>query len=275
VADLQPVDFDDPPVVETVLSVRFRELPGFGLAQIVEFWQRFLQPELSQVEERPRYEVPLERFGEASDPPPLTLQFGSGIPTPRLWFTGGSKLVQLQPDWFAYNWRRTSPSDDYTRYTESRQTFGDWLARLSAFFEGLGGKLFPVQCEVTYVNHIPLLAEDLAIGPLGDVLKNITPKTGDFLPAPESGRYSASYVMDGAQGHGPLGRLHLTAERAWSSGKTGPLMVVNLTARGAPVGDGIDGVLAFSDLGHDWVVRGFKDATSPSLHRRWGLRNGE
>jgi hypothetical protein len=44
---------------------------------------------------------------------------------------------------------------------------------------------------------------------------------------------------------------------------------LRLTARGLPDGQDLDGVLAWMDLGREWIVRGFADITSPSAHALW------
>lgn len=99
-------EFDDPPVVETVLSVQFRELPKLGVAQIIRFWERELAAELPEVEQQPPYNIPIERFGDEFDGGPVRLAIAQDFPSPRFWFSSGSDLVQIQPDWFAYNWRK-------------------------------------------------------------------------------------------------------------------------------------------------------------------------
>jgi len=47
---------------------------------------------------------------------------------------------------------------------------------------------------------------------------------------------------------------------------------LRLTARGAPDTPDLDGVLAWMDVGREWIVRGFADITSPSAHALWQLR---
>ena len=47
---------------------------------------------------------------------------------------------------------------------------------------------------------------------------------------------------------------------------------VQLFARGAPIGDGLEGALAFLDLGHDWLVRAFKSLTTLEMHKEWGMQ---
>jgi hypothetical protein len=47
-----------------------------------------------------------------------------------------------------------------------------------------------------------------------------------------------------------------------------PMFVFDLTARGQ-IGDGTD----FFDLGREWIVRSFKNLTTPEMHQVWGIRS--
>ena len=48
-----------------------------------------------------------------------------------------------------------------------------------------------------------------------------------------------------------------------------PIFVLNLTARGEPLGDGVNGAFAFLELARDWIVKGFDELTRPEMHRVW------
>lgn len=263
-------DFERPPVVETVLSVRFREISKLVGARVGQFWERHLAADLPQAEERPPYQAPMERTA-ADDALVLQLQLSEGPPMSRTWLLGGNSMVQIQSDWFAYNWRRTPSEPDYIRYPAARERFGAWLEALNGFVVAeLERPLVPTQCEVTYVNHIELEADDLAVGPLGDVLRGWAPTEGEFLPTPVQGEASASYPIRSATNE-VVGRLHLNAESI-SSAQRGSAMRLVLTARGRPLGEGIAGALSFCDLGREWVVKGFKDSTTQHMWDRWGLK---
>jgi uncharacterized protein (TIGR04255 family) len=271
-ADLALPEFEHPPVVETVLSVRFRAAAGLTTTAIVQFWEAELAERLPDVVEQAPYVAPIERLGPDGPVSGFQLQLEAAFPSPRFWFTGGVNLVQLQPDWCAFNWRQTDPADEYVRYTRTRQNFEDLLTKLQSFIEVRGGKFDPVQCEVTYVNHIPLLDGDLAHGPLGDVLRGIAVHSDRWLPAPETGRFATTYLMSGPDSGESVGRLHVVAESANLPPGRQPAVVLNLTARGRPLGPSVDDVLRFSDVGRSWVVQGFKDLTTELMHERWGLR---
>lgn len=266
--------FGAPPVVETVLSVRFRESAGLTTARIVRFWEEALATEFPEVSEQPPYPAPIEQLGQDVAVGGFPLQLDAGFPSPRFWFTGGDRLVQLQQDWLAYNWRQVDGGTEYVRYSNTRRGFSDLISKLSSYVEGHGGKLEPVQCEVTYVNHIVLDDDDLAVGPLGVVLVDATPASRGSLPTPEAARYAATYSIRGSAGV-PVGRLHASAESARLGSDRTPAVVLNLTARGRPTGAGLDGVLEFCDLGRAWIVGGFRDMTTATMHDRWKLEGRE
>ena len=264
-------DFEAPPVVETVLAVRYRDGPGLDAPRLVKFWDDYLSADLPTIEERPPYDAPVEQFGQDSGTSPVALRIGAQMPSPRFFCFSGSDLIQLQQDWFAYNWRKTPEDPDYTRYEKGRAKFERWLADLNSYVhEILGATLMPTQCEVTYINHVALTAEDLASGPFGSVLRNIQPRSGDFLPLPETSRHVSAYVIPSDEGP-PMGRLHVAVDRAWTGEEREPIVLLSLTARGAPRTSEISSVLGFLDLGRRWVVKGFVDMTTASFHQRWGL----
>ena len=264
-------DFEAPPVVETVLAVRYRDVPGLDAPRLVKFWDDYLAADLPTIEERPPYEAPVEQFGQDSGTSPVALRIGGSIPSPRFFCSSGNDLIQLQQDWFAYNWRKTPENPDYTRYEKGRAKFERWMTDLSSFVqETLGAELVPTQCEVTYINHIALTADDLSWGPFGAVLHDIQPRSGAFLPLPETSRHVSAYVIPSDEGF-PMGRLHVAVDRAWAGEERGPIVLLSLTARGAPRANEISSVLEFLDLGRRWVVKGFVDMTTASFHQRWGL----
>ena len=264
-------DFEAPPVVETVLAVRYREVPGLDAPRLVKFWDDYLSADLPTVEEKPPYDAPVEQFGQDSGTSPVALRIDASMPSPRFFCSSSSDLVQLQQDWFAYNWRKTPEHPDYTRYENGRAKFQRWLADLDSYVrETLGEALVPTQCEVTYINHVELSAEDLESGPFGGVLCSIQPCSGTFLPAPETARHASAYMIAGDEGE-PIGRLHVAADRAWAGERREPIVLLSLTARGAPRSSEISSVLELLDLGRRWVVNGFVDLTTASFHQRWGL----
>lgn len=272
VSDIRLPDFADPPVVETVLGVSFLEVPQLTSTQIVRFWARHLADALPSDAERAPYDVPVERFPA---PPPreeLSVRLRVEPPPTRFMFSAENHLVQIQSDWFAYNWRKTPARPDYERYEAGRERFQSHLEQFSAFLDAdLEARLQPVQCEITYVNHIALPGPTDGAGPLGAVLRDVQPAAGVYLPEPHHAEFSSQYEMHAED---VVGRLHVSARTATVDRDSGaPRVVLTLTARGAPPSGDLFGVLRFLDAGRVWIVCGFKDLTTPQMQERWGQKS--
>src|SRR5829696_8254411 len=100
----------------------------------------------------------------------------------------GSELVQVQRDRIVHNWRRLTPESPYPHYEALRPSFSEDLTDFQAFLDEFGiGKFNPYQCELTYINPIPL---GRGIDRLGELERLLAPWSGsftdDFLSEPES-----------------------------------------------------------------------------------------
>ena len=272
VSDIRLPDFADPPVVETVLGVSFLEVPQLTSTQIVRFWAQHLAAAMPTDAERAPYNVPVERFPA---PPPreeMSVSLRVEPPPTRFMFSDDNHLVQIQSDWFAYNWRKTPARPDYERYEAGRERFQTYLEQFGAFLDtDLEARLQPVQCEVTYVNHISLPGPIGEAGPLGAILRDVQPTAGAFLPEPHDAEFSCRYEMHDDD---VVGRLHVSARTAAVDRDSEALQVVlTLTARGAPPSGDTSGVLRFLDAGRVWIVRGFEDLITSQMQERWGQRS--
>lgn len=264
-------NFENPPVVETVLSVSFRKIPALHAAMLVKFWNECLSSDLPKIEEHPPYKPPIEFFDPSRRAYIADFDLSGSFPSPRFFCSSGNHLVQLQVDWFAYNWRKTPDNPEYSRYEKGRERFKSYLREFQAFLkQSLEVKnLEPTQCEITYVNHIELTPDDLEEGPFGRVLQDVKPTSGKFLPTPEAARYGASYIIE--EESNPLGRLHVNAEHVMVEDEPKIVLYLNLTARGKPLSSDLEGILGFIDIGREWIVKGFVDITTSWRHQRWGL----
>lgn len=265
-------EFDNPPVVEVALSVQFETLPDFRTPQIGLLWQQF-RDRFPKTEEHPPLDSVIERFGVPPTPKGVArFQMLSAPPVPRCWFLNneGTELVQVQQDRFAHNWRKVGDQATYPRYDYVRTTFENELRKFEDFLSRQQiGELNANQCEITYVNHILSGEGWNNHGQLGEVLTLFAPRyTDDFRPAPEDGRLSARYMIPNNTGE-PVGRLHVAVEPVYRSADDMPMFALTLTARGRPLGVGVPGVLAFLDLGREWIVRSFASITTPQMHTIW------
>lgn len=262
-------DFRKPPLAEVVLSLQFQALLGLTTAHVGLLWQRY-RDRLPEIEERAPLPPVTEGFALPS-PPRAEVSFEDKPPTPRVWFVNEEKteLLQVQQDRFIHNWRKVGEGDAYPRYERIRDRFREEVLAFEEFLKAEHlGELAVNQCEVTYVNHVERAGEWQHHGEIERVLKNWTPLPAPaFLPVPEDATLRWRYRITGE--NGPVGRLYVAVQPSWSVADKRPVWVMNLMARGAPIGPGIRGAFEFFDLGREWVVRGFADLTTDSLQHRW------
>ena len=265
------VDFADPPVVETVLSVGFAPVEGLTSAHVGHFWTE-VSESFPTAQERLPYDMPIERF---VDQPAMSLELGFGevAPRTRLWLISDDdqRLLQIQRDWFAYNWRvRAHGRYSDARFPERRMAFDQFFAKFMDYVSRQRlGDVSPRQCEVTYINHVP--SSGAATDDLGEILGFVSkPRLTELAGRFESWQTTFSVLL--SEDNQPVGRLHISAQpiaadRSW-------VWQLNLTARGRPIGSGREGVLRFMDLGHEAIVTNFREITTERMHEAWGMKDG-
>lgn len=266
-------EFDRPPVSEVVLAVAFEPLPALQTPQLGVIWDRRFRADFPKTQQQPPYDPPVERFHMASEAPRISFQVGGMMPAPRLWLLDEteSHLIQVQANWFARNWRRLRPEDEYPRYD---QLCTEFEAHLTAFAEEVAamglGELHPTQCEVTYVNTIESGRTWQDHAEMFKVLSLLRAPEAGFLCAQEESRFAAQYII--SEDDRQRGRLHVVAEPVFRLADRSPAITLNLTARGAPLSADVDGILEFLDLGREWIVRGFVDLTTEEAQSEWGRK---
>ncbi|HEX8843076.1 MAG TPA: TIGR04255 family protein [Pyrinomonadaceae bacterium] len=269
-------NFDRPPVIEVVLSVQFNPVEKLRGPQIGLLWAAY-KDRFPQIEEHIPLDPVLETFGvRPAQQVSVKFELSDVPPIPRVWFLNerGDQLIQVQQDRFIHNWRKVAEEDEYPRYGNLTTSFRNELDLFGRFLEEeqLGDLSFN-QCEVTYVNHI--LAGDVWSGH-GDLNKVLTLWAGkhsdSFLPEAEDVRLATRYIIPGSENN-PLGRLHVIATPAFRISDKRALIVLNLTARCRPDGEGLEGVFSSLDKAHEWVVRGFTSITTEQMHQVWRRRD--
>jgi len=263
-------DFEYPPVVEVALGVQFDPLSRLDGPWIARFWFEEVRDRFPEWTEAIALPPATEWFGIPTQPR-VMFRFGQGALANRAVFEDTAKtgLLQLQQDRLVRNWRKVGTGDSYPRYEAIRASFSDEVLRLRRFLaQHQLGELVPNQCELTYVNHVPV--DD--ISKLGHVGSILAPWSGQFsdgwLVAPETVEVSSHHHI--VVGGTPVGRLHVDLQPGYRGADA--VLVLTLTARGRPSGTTDDDVLAFLDLGREQIVRGFTSATSEQMHAKWGRR---
>lgn len=252
----------------------------------MEVYGRFAREVRDELPVRRRQPIipPME---ETFDKPPvqrsIEIQLEGPTSLPRTLFESdnGVQLVQLQHDRLTLNWRGREPNMPYPRYKSLRKRFRVLLKRLTEALDEVGQQ-HPINlCEVTYVNPIeyPGGAASDGVGSthpdLAKIINRLRPRPkGAFLPEAEDVQLQARWRIPADEGRGtgsPAGRLHLSVAPGLKPPENTPIYLVNLTARVMPKGVSADSAMRALDVGHEWVVLGFKDLTTTQMHQHWGL----
>ena len=264
-------DFEAPPIAEAVLSVQFAMPNGYQHIYAKDVWELF-EAEFPNVSELGPLSPTFEVFGNRQ------VSFGQLSLTPlamppylRYWFLNedGTSLLQFQPDRFLQNWRNhTAPGVSYPRFENIRGQFEKNLAKLNEYFKSKGwGSIAPNQCELTYINFIPLHGDKPELCQPSFYFRKINPDFGegstDFalrlqkeLLSPDKTPRARIYV-DGTIGLDSENRRTLN---------------LTLTMRGAPEKADIPSSLSFLEGARDVLVRSFTELTSDQAHKLWGRK---
>jgi uncharacterized protein (TIGR04255 family) len=241
-------------------------------------WERFAEM-YPKVEEHPPLDPVFETFG-ARQPTVqrISFQLPPAPDTLRYWFVSqdDNEVLQVQPDRLVHNWRQRRREDLYPRYEPLRERFEREIGVAADFFREFGiGEIVCNQCEVGYINQIPLSEGDVRLR-LSDIL-TVYQETysDDFLREMEmeAGRLSTSFALPGESGTEPLGRLHINTQPAFVPPANTMVLRLTVTARGKPTDETTAGALTWLDRAREAGVRAFASVTTPKMHRLWGRRS--
>ncbi len=255
--------FENPPIVETVLSVQYDRLP-LGSVHFGLYWQTIRERYPKWEEQSPL----LPQVEQVTGPGAQILRLEFQQRTPRLWFvnTDQTEMIQVQNDRFIKNWRKIE-GQAYPRYgAVIKPAFEDDYQRFAAFLtrERLGNIKIN-QCEVTYVNHI--VSGDVwsrwdEIDEIFTFCKRCDISAPHLGATENLGVQLRFPILDTAEQW--IGRLHVDIQPALTAIDGKPMYVMQLTARGMVL-EGYD----FLDIGHWCVVKMFEQLTTPKMHRVW------
>ena len=259
---------ENPPVVETVLSVQFAPIVDLTVAHIGWYWKNFLDASWVKVQEAPALDDQFEKFElvwkapvfqlTAVDKPPVRIQISNAE---------DDRVIQIQNTRFIYNSRKREAS-----YPSFRKTYPEFSARLEefrGFLRAAGfGDIRPNQWELSYVDHIPK----------GDLWQ--TPEDWhSVLPGLYAGpRHPDTVTLESSSSEQHFeitprrGRVHVVS-RHGSLPEVDEILILHSTARGPVEPDQPDlGLDSGLRLGHEAVVRTFMAIASESALRHWGAK---
>jgi len=267
--------YTNPPVGEVALAVYFSPPLELRSVHFGQLWERWRDRYPRSADQAPLPPVSTVEFGPG--PTGMQVQLIAGTPGSRVWYLSEdeSHVLQVQRDRLVLNWRQVAPEQEYPRYDTLRPEFEDALGKLLVFAaeEGLGNAVIR-QAEVTYVNPIAISSVTGADGVAGLLAPWRGTYSDDFLPAPEDMQLLLRHRIHGENDE-PIGRLFVdlrTALHQPSGAAAEPenVYLLRLFARGGPLAGGVEDAMAFLDVGHEWVVRGFTSVTTTSMQSKWG-----
>jgi uncharacterized protein (TIGR04255 family) len=261
-------DFENPPVVETLLSVQFDRLSLPKSAHFGLYWSQ-IRSKFPRSEEQGELPAIVEKHPEQPQPT-VGIQFQAfdAPPTPRFWFINkdGTELIQIQRDRFIKNWRKIGDENEYPRYETVRAGFDQDFADFAKFVTDNGlGTLRVNQCEVTYINHIVAGEGWDTYADIDRVFRVWRQPNSPVPGRAEEVAIRAKFPILHAGEF--CGRLHLALQpvKRISDGK--PMFLMELTARGQ-IGEGTE----FFDIGRSWIVKSFAELTTKEMHEAWGRK---
>lgn len=262
-------DFRKPPVIETVLSVQFAPIKEWGIPHLGLFWEA-IRKDFSRFEVHPPIQSDVETFDppEVVQGPGIRIEVGA-MPESRCRYVGDDKhsILQLQNGLFVFNWKKDSLDDEYPKYEQFvRPSFEKYWNQFLAFLKDEDlEEPKAVQCEVTYVNHIPKGEAWDDVGDWSTVFNFLSfPSEMNFLSVPESANIDLAYLIPEKRG-----RLRAKIRRAIRISDRCDVIALHLIARGRPESSALDGIVDWFELGHEWVVRGFTELTTKKMHQIW------
>jgi uncharacterized protein (TIGR04255 family) len=260
--------FDNPPVVETVLSAQFPRLPKFHTAHAGCFISSYLDSDVWPViEEAARIEDQTERFGDDQIWAAMgaAFRFSSGAESQRTQITrsDSTRMIQIQDSRFIYNWKKGSDGR-YPSYAIIKPEFEAEYAKFQKFVEkSVLGEIKENQWEVTYISQIPK----------GDLWNTSSDWPSIFpwltTPDPASAETDRLIVDRSSQISGQRGRLHnrLVLGRMTNDGTDS--LILTLTARGLVKDEDGFRLTDGFEIGHECIVRSFTAMTSKRAHNYW------
>jgi uncharacterized protein (TIGR04255 family) len=261
--------FRNPPVSEVAIGVQF-QAPMLTPVHLGLFYQS-VKARFPTVAVQAPLQPYFETFGQG---PMVQLPFpvmSQLMIQPRMWFVSAddASLMQLQSGRLFFNWRGGLQQNAYPHFDAVQSEFMKALDELEALSRNERlGDVFINQCELVYVNPLPVSATGVPISEPHRIFRIWSDACGEeWREPPEDLGFNIRYRFNDKDGN-PFGRLTAALSSSWA--QDGPAFHLEMTARGQPIGSGRAGIIAFHEHAHQAIVRCFAAITTPEMHQRWG-----
>lgn len=255
-------EFDSPPVIEVVAGLTFSRIDSMQAPHMGAYWTEFLTEESFPYlqSNAPRLTTDLSSIAGASQ-----------IPLPRIWFLddAGNKLIQLQQECFYFNWKKSENEQSYPRY---KSVIADFFKYFGYFCDMLEkhelGNIEPKSLELTYVNRIPIRDDVQEFKSINNVINfaKWNEKDFRFLNTPLGMTCELVFKIPELDTN-----LSIVTSSATTKDTGERIIQLTLSVRGEwRPSETIRDLEDWFGVAHEWIVRGFDDFTTNSMHKIWG-----
>lgn len=268
--------FANPPLIERAISVVFVPVTQLTLGDYGLFWSKILA-EFPESEVMDPLAAEVERFEGRLQPAQVGFEILPAGVLPRAAFrnSNAGELIQVQPDRFAFNWIKSGTDHKYPHSEATLKRFFDLFGLFADYVTHRGfGELSIIQCELTNVNIIPVADVGQNFADLATVLR-LPPLSLDCDQLQlENQLIGSKHLMLGDDGN-PIGRVHALGQPSLRLPNNEEVYRLDISARGAPLGAGIEGVRAFFDRAVSAVNSVFLASVTNAGRQFWGEYDGQ
>lgn len=245
------LEFSNAPVIEVILGSQFEGVT-FESKSIFDFYNS-VKENFPDIQENP----PLAALIENIDSPSET-RIISGF-TSRKFFINNSqnKLIQIQPDRFLFNWRKTNNEEEYPHFDS---VFSEFIGIFNQLEDKISIKSKLNQLEMTYVDHI--LLEDFNMSNFNpNKILNIFNLSKNIKNINSSFHFPIKEIK---------GNMICNIKSAFRNIDKKRLIIIESTCRGINDNQTID---QWFDIAHKNLIELFKEITTKEAKLKWGLKS--
>lgn len=266
--------FKNPPLIEQAISVAFEPLRNFSIGDFGLFWAD-IRVEFPTSEAMDPLALEMERF-DGFRPPQPGIQIVPASMLPRAAYRNAARgeLVQLQGDRFGFNWIKTSDDHCYPHSEATLNRFFELLERFALYVgERELGAINIVQCELTNVNIVLVSDVGESFADIATVLRLAPIESECTSIRMENQLVGSKHLMLDAD-EKPIGRVHTLGQPSLRVPSNDEAYRLDISARGAPIGPGLDGARRFFDAARTAVNAVFLSSTTKAGRQFWGQYDG-
>jgi len=250
---MSKVFLEKPPVIELVIGAQF-DGPVFSSEYLYNFYQK-IKSDFPKIQENPPLPAIIEGLTE-----PNQNRLLQGFHTRRFFINeSDDRLIQLQGDKILFNWRKTSVSNEYPKFSTVLVEFQKIFKSITESNEDVQKKVN--QLEVTFVDHVFLDEFGLDSYEINEIFQSIS-----FNMTAKALQLNMSFPCESINGN-----LTLNIKSAHSNQDKRKLIVCETTCRGMK--KGAESNEEWYNRAHDILVDYFISLFSDKAKLIWGIKS--